>query len=415
MSKIRVKNFGPIRNGLKENLADGFVNEWIDIKKVTIFIGNQGSGKSTLAKLISTLTWLEKDIVRGITVPEDVNTFKRFQRLLNYQRIGDYLSSESEIEYQGDALRLKFDGNKLNIDWTLSQLYGIPKIMYVPAERNFLAVVDRPDKLKSLPSPLFTFLDEYDSARNLYSSGLDIPIGNVSFKYDKQNKLARIVDNQGRYELHLSEAASGFQSTIPLYLVTKYLTEGVGKEKDTSVKELSLEEQRKQDAIKARIKNDKKLNSSQRERRYSLIDSLPSTFINIVEEPEQNLFPTSQRTIFEKLLEFNNKQDSNRLILTTHSPYLLSYLTMMVKGFLVKQTIDNNKEKHHLYDKLNSITPLKSLVSPKDWVVYELNDDNGSIVTLENYKGLPEDNHFLNKWLNNINNEFDNLREIEKC
>ena len=56
MSRIRIKNFGPIKEGFQEN------NGWVDIKKVTLFIGNQGSGKSTIAKLISTFTWLEKSL-----------------------------------------------------------------------------------------------------------------------------------------------------------------------------------------------------------------------------------------------------------------------------------------------------------------------------------------------------------------
>jgi predicted ATPase len=59
MSKIRVTNFGPIKVGNQDN--DG----WIDLKKVTVFIGNQGSGKSTMAKLVSTFTWIEKALVRG--------------------------------------------------------------------------------------------------------------------------------------------------------------------------------------------------------------------------------------------------------------------------------------------------------------------------------------------------------------
>ena len=46
MSRIKIKNFGPVREGGQTN--DG----WIDIKKVTVFIGNQGSGKSTVAKLL---------------------------------------------------------------------------------------------------------------------------------------------------------------------------------------------------------------------------------------------------------------------------------------------------------------------------------------------------------------------------
>lgn len=42
MSRIRIKNFGPIKKGCEDN--DG----WIDIKKVTAFIGNQESGNPTL-------------------------------------------------------------------------------------------------------------------------------------------------------------------------------------------------------------------------------------------------------------------------------------------------------------------------------------------------------------------------------
>ncbi|MBL4649786.1 MAG: AAA family ATPase, partial [Aureispira sp.] len=58
MAKLKVRNVGPIREGLKSN------NGFIDFKGVTLFIGNQGSGKSTIAKLFSTLSWLEKALVR---------------------------------------------------------------------------------------------------------------------------------------------------------------------------------------------------------------------------------------------------------------------------------------------------------------------------------------------------------------
>ncbi|MFM8295403.1 MAG: ATP-binding protein, partial [Microcystaceae cyanobacterium] len=56
MSQIKVKNFGPIGSGFVEN--DGF----LDIRKITVFIGNQGTGKSNIAKLISTFSWLEKSL-----------------------------------------------------------------------------------------------------------------------------------------------------------------------------------------------------------------------------------------------------------------------------------------------------------------------------------------------------------------
>ncbi|WRH68347.1 MAG: AAA family ATPase [Planktothrix sp. GU0601_MAG3] len=48
MSQIKVKNFGPIKSGFTDN------DNFIDIRKITIFIGNQGTGKSSIAKLIST-------------------------------------------------------------------------------------------------------------------------------------------------------------------------------------------------------------------------------------------------------------------------------------------------------------------------------------------------------------------------
>lgn len=59
MARIRIKNFGPIRQGRLDN--DG----WLDIKNVSVFIGNQGSGKSCVAKLISTFMWIEKALVRS--------------------------------------------------------------------------------------------------------------------------------------------------------------------------------------------------------------------------------------------------------------------------------------------------------------------------------------------------------------
>ena len=56
MSKIKIKNFGPIRDGFVNN------NGWMDIEKVTVFIGDQGSGKSTVAKLISVFFWVSSAI-----------------------------------------------------------------------------------------------------------------------------------------------------------------------------------------------------------------------------------------------------------------------------------------------------------------------------------------------------------------
>ena len=229
MSKLKIKNFGPVKEGYLEN------NGWIDIKKITVFIGNQGSGKSTVAKLISTLSWIEKAMVKGVLRQDELGTYNRFIKQLAYQRIANYIQENTEIEYRGKAFTLKFkDGNFMAVK-AADNGYVLPKIMYVPSDRNFLSVVDRPDKLKNLPLPLYTFNDEYDSAKMHYANGIELPINKTVFEYDKFNKLPHIVGENKSFRIRLSEASSGFQSTVPLYLVSKYLTERLHAEDDASL------------------------------------------------------------------------------------------------------------------------------------------------------------------------------------
>ena len=106
MTKIRIKNFGPIKQGCPDD--DG----WIDIKKVSVFIGNQGSGKSCVAKLISTFTWIEKALVRGDYAISDFSAVKFRKTYCGYHRIANYFfnnahSDAAEIEYEGEAYSMK--------------------------------------------------------------------------------------------------------------------------------------------------------------------------------------------------------------------------------------------------------------------------------------------------------------------
>lgn len=58
-----------------------------------------------------------------------------------------------------------------------------------------------------------------------------------------------------------------------------------------------------------------------------------SFFLNVVEEPEQNLFPESQMKNLAFLLEAANVNDENKIVMTTHSPYVLSYITLAAKTY----------------------------------------------------------------------------------
>lgn len=406
MSKIKIQNFGPIKAGCTEN--DG----WIDIKKVTLFIGNQGSGKSTVAKLISTLMWLEKAMVKGIIRHNDVETKIKFEQRLDYLKLKNYLHEETEIYYQGNAFGFQYKNGMLNVTKNDENGYLLPKIMYVPAERSFLSVIDRPDKLKDLPAALYTFNDEYDGAKAEFSSGFDLPVNNMKFVYDKSHKLAHIQGSSDGFKLRLSEASSGFQSMVPLILVTKYLAEGYYSKEDISKKENSLQEQRQLEKDIKSILDDKTLSSDVK---HVLLRQLsekrkPACFVNIVEEPELNLFPKSQKDVLFNLIQYANKDEGNKLIMTTHSPYFINYLTLLVKAYKVQINANDSAA----IEKIEAIVPIASALKPDDLIIYQFDEVNGTISPLETYKGLPSDENYLNDSLGETNELFAKLLEIEK-
>jgi predicted ATP-dependent endonuclease of OLD family len=135
-----------------------------------------------------------------------------------------------------------------------------------------------------------------------------------------------------------------------------------------------------------------------------------TVFVNIIEEPEQNLFPHSQWLLLQKLLELNNAIPANKTIITTHSPYFINYLTLAVEAHAAKTYCKTKKQKNDLY----KIVPESSIVDPTDLRIYKLNDKNGAISFLESYEGLPSDENTLNYYLGETNDLFSRLMEMEQ-
>lgn len=407
MSKIKIKNFGPIKGVLG--------GDWIDIKKVTILIGNQGSGKSTVAKLISTFSWIEKALYKQGIKKEEVKRKSKFENYYcEYQNLKNYFKNDSEIEFEGDSFKFTYKKGRLSIDETKGGKYLVPKIMYVPAERNFVSAVSQPEKLKYLPKTLYTFLEEYERSKEELSDNLDIPINNLKFQHDNRKGESKIIGED--YDLPLYQASSGLQSAIPLFLVSKNLSEGIDRVSDNSKSKISLEEmQTLRDRILMILRNEK-LNDDMRSQAVELLSSITKNdcFINIVEEPEQNLFPLSQWEMLKKLLEFSNFNQGNKLIMTTHSPYLINYISIAIQAEYLKNKIEENINAAVLINKIEKIISQKALVSASDVVVYQLDETNGIIKKLPTTEGIPSDKNYLNESLRHGNEMFDSLLEIEQ-
>ncbi len=414
MSKIKIKNFGPIKEGCLEN--DG----WIEIKKVTVFIGNQGSGKSTIAKLISTFTWIEKALTRG---DYDSKHFERKNKLKNqyltYHRIENYFSNSENrentlIEYQGDSFQITYRNGNLNIADAKNGYYPLPQIMYVPAERNFIANVKKAKVLNLTSDSLIEFVTEYNNALNSMKGNMQLPINKVDVEYNKLNDIVYIKGKD--YRIKLTEASSGFQSLVPLYLVSWHLANSI-KHQSENEKEPMTSEQRERfrKHVQAIFNND---DLTEEQKRIAISEEAKkfnkTAFINIVEEPEQNLFPSSQRQMLNSLLAINNINTGNKLIMTTHSPYLINYLTLAVKADSLIDRSMNYTGEGDFKTAISKIVPFNSIVRSNDLAVYELNENDGTIILLESYKGMPSDENYLNQGLSESNELFAQLLEMQQ-
>jgi len=391
MSNIIIRNFGAI----KEQRAP------IEIKKVTFFIGNQGSGKSTVAKLIATFMWIEKALVRGDYNKKWFERKNRFKNtFLPYHRIENYLKKDTFIQYKGEAYIITYENEFLKLEVKKNNNYSLPQIMYVPSERNFIAYVRSPKELKLSSEALKEFLTEFDNSKEIVKN-LSLPINKAMLDYDKLNDTLNLKGED--YKIKLTE--SGFQSFAPIYMVSNYLVNTIKKDSGIKVSMSGEEISRFRKEIEQLYKNNylsdelKRIAISVLSKKFN-----KTSFVNIVEEPEQNLFPTSQRDMLYSLLKINNEIPANKLIITTHSPYLVNYISVAVEAGKLKQGVIAEKG-----GQLNEIVPINA----DDLAIYQLKEEDGTIELLDSYEGIPSDENMLNLQIDETNNLFADLLDLK--
>ncbi|MCF5857194.1 ATP-binding protein [Aeromonas veronii] len=409
MTRMRIKHFGPIGPGRLDN--DG----WIDFKPVTLFIGNQGAGKSTVAKLFATFCWIEKALVRGDFEKKWFERKGRFKnKFLGYHRLENYQKGETSIEYEGDAYAISYAGGQLSIRELSSQQYALPQVMYVPAERNFISYVRHTRELKLSSESLQEFLTAFDQAKQSLRGSMTLPINNIEIEYDKLNDIINL-RGQG-HKVRLTDAASGFQSFVPVYLVSQHLANLVQTQSKNDQPAMSTDEMtRFKKAVASIFANDILTDEQKRVAMSVLSNRFNKTaFINIVEEPEQNLFPSSQWDLLKNLLAFNHQGPQNQLVLTTHSPYIVNYLSLAIQGRQLQQRMQA-AGRIDLLPELYQLIPESALLVADEVAIYQCDEQEGRISQLDCYEGIPSDQNLLNDWLRMGNSLFDQLLELEEA
>ena len=347
--------------------------------------------------------WIEKALVRGDYDKKWIERKNKFKNtFLPYHRIENYLKENTFIQYEGEAYMITYEKGFLKIEEKKNNNYSLPQIMYVPSERNFIAYVRSPKELKLSSEALKDFLTEFDNSKGIVKN-LELPINNAILDYDKLNDTLNLKGDD--YKIKLTEASSGFQSFAPIYMVSSYLAKSVKKQSEVKVG-MSVDEKDRFRKEVEKIYSSKELTEEQKNIAISVLSKKfnKTSFVNIVEEPEQNLFPTSQRDMLYSLLKINNEITANKLIITTHSPYLVNYVSVSVEAGKLKQGVIAEKG-----GQLSEIVPINA----DDLAIYQLKEEDGTIELLDSYEGIPSDENFLNNEIGRTNELFADLLDLQ--
>lgn len=309
----------------------GSLNEVVieDIRPYTFFIGPSGSGKSTILKMVAFLRWIYKMMCirsylnySGIKVSPFSLNFKRHLKTLGMY---DYLKSDTYIEYHYGSFELIYDKKlRLSQKNVLREELSLEKISFISDKRSLIGdILENNVSLKKRSFYMNETLDDYLLATEAIRN-YDMPSLGIQLKVKKtsngEKHLIEPLDNKG-YSIHLNEASSGTQSSIPLSLIVEYFT----KKYDivSSLNDSVFRYASKSDSLKDF-------------RATSNVGELPNKRVSIfLEEPEVSLYPATQRSLMNVIVSNCNATHNYmmNLMIATHSPYIINHLNLLMKAY----------------------------------------------------------------------------------
>ena len=195
----------------------------------------------------------------------------------------------------------------------------------------------------------------------------------------------------------MTNAASGFQSLVPICILTNYYL--------NTANILSIKEKQRIDDLKKILEY---YSSKMQDDVVKMVQSNINHLNNnrncniFLEEPEVNIFPDIQYRLIKFLFSTLNNGYDNTLSIATHSPYILTVIDNLIYAA-----------------KVGKIRPekVKEIVLDKEWMPIE----NVSAYYLNNGKALSIiddelgeiDPALIDKISHVINHEYDIIRDIE--
>ncbi len=411
MASLTIKNIGPITEAT------------FDLNKINVFMGPQSSGKSTIAKICSQCSWYEKNYL--LTGGE----YDFYSGLLKFHRMDEeYFSDKSEITYESEWTKISFKVKGILREASImpkanASRYKNLKIEYIPAERNFAAAIPNLQKYSDSYDNIINFLTDWMSFKETLTKDKEYPSPlksiDVTYKYDSQSK-SDILTLVNKKKILLQRSSSGQQSIIPLLVVSEYMFNALYLQKkftspaeEKYIRELlpesmhadydwMLKTQKFQH--KSEDSSNAKLLEETKEKIWNKIGlSTDYHFSNvIIEEPEQNLFPETQKELIYHLLEKVTDKDRNHtLIITTHSPYVLYALNNCMMGGLVKDNIPKEVQ--------NELQSKYSWINPELVSVWEIQYGKGTIRQIKNNDTGTISKHYFNGIMNDVMEEYYDL------
>ena len=376
MRHLIIRNIGPIKE----------IN--VEFKRFNFIIGPQSSGKSTIAKIFSTCSWIEKEVATTMNEKAVANAADFRSLMEDFHKMTDYFDKQSEIVFETDVILISLKGEAFTIKLKDQKAYRRDKICYIPSERNSVTLPEL-QGIEFGPTNLRSFLFDWFNAREFYDELNKTNILDLGVRYyydpDELKYKDRIEHVNGKtYHIPLGSASSGLQSVVPLQIMLQYYSDqyfttyAERTSFDTDVKTRMIRQKLTDTIVLQKMFPDEvspnnrsqlikmaneRLHKGDPEAQSLLRDyqseverlTVPIRTSFIIEEPEQNLYPFTQVALLETMLKLCFNDRSHRCTITTHSPFILNYLNVLIERF--------NKG---LFDKVN--------LNPKELSVFATTD-----------------------------------------